>query len=168
MLLLYRQEKKIALPKRTLIWGVYKDNSGFASKAVYKYRNIVVRVFQSGHRATSRALLLTHYAANPQRYIAWAGVQKLPRTSAQHLTRSAQDNMSTLETISEKPSVDVTFTEQSLHVQLTLHTAGTVWLDCVEPQSAAHGRVNVGTSLVAVQRRTDGETIWPAGLGYLL
>ncbi len=76
--------------------------------------------------------------------------------------------MSTLETISEKPSVDVTFTEQSLHVQLTLHTAGTVWLDCVEPQSAAHGRVNVGTSLVAVQRRTDGETIWPAGLGYLL
>ena len=50
--------------------------------------------------------------------------------------------MSTLETISEKPSVDVTFTEQSLHVQLTLHTAGTVWLDCVEPQSAAHGRVN--------------------------
>ena len=66
------------------------------------------------------------------------------RTSAQHLTRSAQDTMSTLETMSEKPSVDVTFTEQSLHVQLTLHKAGTVWLDCVEPQSAAHGRVNVG------------------------
>ena len=67
--------------------------------------------------------------------------------------------MSTLETISEKPSVDVTFTEQSLHVQLTLHTAGTVWLDCVEPQSAAHGRVNVDTSLVAVNGARMGKLL---------
>merc|ERR1712159_534942 len=54
-------------------------------------------------------------------------------------------------------SVDVTFTEQSLHVQLTLHKAGTVWLDCVEPQSAAHRRVNVGTSLVAVNGARMGK-----------
>ena len=47
--------------------------------------------------------------------------------------------------------VDVTFTEQRLRVQLNLQQVqGSVQVDRVEPQSAAHGRVTAGATLVAV------------------
>ena len=47
--------------------------------------------------------------------------------------------------------VDVTFTEQRLRVQLNLQQVqGSVQVDRVEPQSAAHGRVAPGATLVAV------------------
>ena len=54
--------------------------------------------------------------------------------------------------------VDVTFTEQRLRVQLNLQQVqGSVQVDRVEPQSAAHGRVAPGATLVAV----NGERIRP-------
>ena len=47
--------------------------------------------------------------------------------------------------------VDVTFTEQRLRVQLNLQQVqGSVQVDRVEAQSAAHGRVEPGATLVAV------------------
>ena len=55
-------------------------------------------------------------------------------------------------------TVDVTFTEQRLRVQLNLQQVqGSVQVDRVEPQSAAHGRVVPGATLVAV----NGERIRP-------
>ena len=55
-------------------------------------------------------------------------------------------------------TVDVTFTEQRLRVQLNLQQVqGSVQVDRVEPQSAAHGRVAPGATLVAV----NGERIRP-------
>ena len=54
--------------------------------------------------------------------------------------------------------VDVEFTEQRLRVQLNLQQVqGSVQVDRVEPQSAAHGRVAPGATLVAV----NGERIRP-------
>ena len=47
--------------------------------------------------------------------------------------------------------VVVTFSEQRLRVQLNLQQVqGSVQVDRVEPQSAAHGRVTAGATLVAV------------------
>ena len=63
--------------------------------------------------------------------------------------------------------VDVTFTEQRLRVQLNLQQVqGSVQVDRVEPQSAAHGRVAPGATLVAVNgariRPLIGRQAWVA------
>ena len=63
--------------------------------------------------------------------------------------------------------VDVTFTEQRLRVQLNLQQVqGSVQVDRVEPQSAAHGRVTAGATLVAVNgtpiRPLMGRQAWVA------